>query len=183
METLTDVEAVQRLLLALLAGAACGLERERLDKPAGLRTYILVCEGAALFMIASLMLGDDVRRSGGFGYDPSRIGSTIVQGVGFLAAGVIIVSGNRIMGMTTAAGLWVTAAIGLLIGAGHFGIAAVGTVATLFVMICVRWFEHRFFVRTPRNQLRQPDLSEPYEVIGSNLLPAEGGRAMPPPTV
>jgi putative Mg2+ transporter-C (MgtC) family protein len=183
METLSDVEAVQRLLLALLAGAACGLERERLDKPAGLRTYILVCEGSALFMIASLMLGDDVRRAGGFGYDPSRIGSTIVQGVGFLAAGVIIVSGNRIVGMTTAAGIWVTSAIGLLIGAGHFGIAAVGTFATLFVMICVRWFEHRFFVRSPRNQLLQPNLPEPYEVIGSSLLPTEGGRAVPPPRV
>ena len=161
METLTEVEAIQRLVLALLAGAACGLERERLDKPAGLRTYILVCEGAALFMIASLMLGDDVRRAGGYGYDPSRIGSTIVQGVGFLAAGVILVSGNRIRGMTTAAGIWVTAAIGVLIGAGYFMIAVAGIVATLFVLICLRWVEHRLFARSPHDELLQPDLPDP----------------------
>jgi putative Mg2+ transporter-C (MgtC) family protein len=159
-DTLTDVEAIQRLLLALLAGAACGLERERLDKPAGLRTYILVCEGAALFMIASLMLGDDVRRAGGFGYDPSRIGSTIVQGVGFLAAGVILISGNRIVGMTTAAGIWVTAAIGLLIGAGYFVVALAATIATLFVMICVRWIEHWLFVRPSREHVLHPDQPE-----------------------
>ncbi|MDP9370582.1 MAG: MgtC/SapB family protein, partial [Chloroflexota bacterium] len=75
MDSLTDLEAIGRIGLALLAGAAIGLEREQRDKPAGLRTYALVCEGAALFMIASIMLGDQVRAAGQAMYDPSRIGS------------------------------------------------------------------------------------------------------------
>jgi putative Mg2+ transporter-C (MgtC) family protein len=161
MHPLSDLEAVERLLLALLAGAAFGLERERLDKPAGLRTYMLVCEGAALFMIASLMLGEDVRQAGSISYDPSRIGSTIVQGVGFLAGGVILVSGSRVRGMTTAAGLWVAAAIGLLIGAGYFVIAIAGTIATLFVLVCLRWLEHSLFVRPSSETQLQPDRLEP----------------------
>jgi putative Mg2+ transporter-C (MgtC) family protein len=161
MDTLSNIEAIERLLLALLAGAAFGLERERLDKPAGLRTYMLVCEGAALFMIGSLLLGDDVRRAGGTSYDPSRIGATIVQGVGFLAGGVILVSGTRVQGITTAAGLWVAAAVGLLIGAGFFTIAIAGTIATLFVLICVRWVEHWLFARPERKEALRGELREP----------------------
>ena len=143
METLSDLEAIARLALALVVGAVLGLERERLDKPAGLRTYMLVSEGAALFMIGSIMLGEQVREAGGSGYDPSRIGSTIVQGIGFLAGGVILATGQKVRGLTTAAGIWVTAAIGFLVGAGFYVIAVVGTFATLVALVTLGRIEHR----------------------------------------
>ena len=147
METLSTIEAVQRLGAALLAGAVLGYERERADKPAGLRTYMLVSEGAALFMICSLMLGDQ-RVAAGAAYDPSRIASTVVQGIGFLAGGVILTSGRRVRGLTTAAGIWVTAAIGLLAGAGFYAITAIATVTTLVALVALRAVE----VRLPRSE-------------------------------
>ncbi|MGH2560108.1 MAG: MgtC/SapB family protein [Thermomicrobiales bacterium] len=141
---MSEVEALERIALALVLGAILGFERERRDKPAGLRTYALVCEGAALFMIGSIMLGDQVAAAGGVNYDPSRIGSTIVQGIGFLAGGVILASGRKIRNLTTAAGIWVTAALGLLIGAGFYFVAITGTIGTLVVLTGLGWAEKRF---------------------------------------
>jgi putative Mg2+ transporter-C (MgtC) family protein len=142
VEPLGELEAAERLGLALLIGALLGFERERADKPAGLRTYMLVCEGSALFMICSIMLGDQVVADGRQ-YDPSRIASTVVQGIGFLAGGVILATGRRVRGLTTAAGIWVTAALGLLIGAGFYTIAIVSTVATLVLLIALAEVEKR----------------------------------------
>jgi putative Mg2+ transporter-C (MgtC) family protein len=144
VEPLSELEAIERIALALLAGAILGFEREARDKPAGLRTYALVCEGAALFMIGSILLGDQVAKAGGTQYDPSRIGSTIVQGIGFLAGGVILTSGRKIRNLTTAAGIWVTAAVGLLIGAGFTWVAFAGVGATLIVLVALQWFEQHF---------------------------------------
>ena len=143
MDPLTDLEAIERLGIALLVGGLIGLERERADKPAGLRTYMLVCEGSALFMICSLMLGDLVARTSGDPYDPSRIASTVVQGIGFLAAGVILGQGRRVRGLTTAAGIWVTAAIGLLVGAGFYVIAGVATAATIVALLVLGEVQRR----------------------------------------
>ena len=139
---LTEQEAIVRMALAIGLGAALGFERERLAKPAGLRTYALVCLGAAMFMIGSILLGDEVREEGGTGYDPSRIGSTIVQGIGFLAAGVIFTSRGRIQGLTTAAGIWVTAAIGLLVGSGFYLVAIVGGAMTIATLVILGWLEN-----------------------------------------
>jgi putative Mg2+ transporter-C (MgtC) family protein len=140
-----------RIGLSLLLGGILGMERQRKDKPAGLRTYGLVCEGAALFMMGSILIGQEVHETWGTPYDPSRIGSTIVQGIGFLAAGVIFTSRGRIQGLTTAAGVWVTAAIGLLVGAGFFLIASVAVGATILYLIGTDFLERRFF-RGPRPQ-------------------------------
>ena len=136
---LTEQEAILRMAIAIGLGAALGFERERLAKPAGLRTYALVCLGAAMFMIGSILLGDEVREVGGAGYDPSRIASTIVQGIGFLAAGVIFSSGGRVQGLTTAAGIWVTAAIGLLVGAGFYLVAIAGAAMTIATLVILGW--------------------------------------------
>jgi putative Mg2+ transporter-C (MgtC) family protein len=144
MEGLSDVEAFKRLALAMVVGAVLGLERERLDRPAGLRTYMLVVEGACLFMICAILLADQIARAGGVS-DPSRIASTVVQGIGFIAAGVILTTGKEVIGLTTAAGLWVATALGLLIGAGFYVIAIVAAVATLVALIALRGIEHRFF--------------------------------------
>ena len=136
MEPLTDIETFKRLGLAMAAGLILGLEREHADKPAGVRTFMLVCEGAALFMLCGLLLSDQLAAANRIS-DPGRIASTVIQGIGFIAAGVILTRGSQIVGLTTAAGVWVTAAIGLLIGAGFTTLglgATVITVASLFVL-------------------------------------------------
>lgn len=152
MDPLTEIEALERIGLALVAGAVLGFERERRDKPAGLRTYALVCEGAALFMIGSILLGEQVAEAGNRTYDPSRIGSTIVQGIGFLAGGVILASGHKIKNLTTAAGIWVTAAVGLLIGSGFYLVAVTGTIATLLVLSGLGWVESRYRIGESRQE-------------------------------
>jgi putative Mg2+ transporter-C (MgtC) family protein len=144
MYDLSEVDAIVRIALALAAGAAIGIEREYHEKPAGLRTYALVSEGAALFMICSLLLGNEVLKTGEENYDPSRIASTVVQGIGFLAAGVIIATGLRIKYLTTAAAIWVTAAIGLLIGAGFYIVAIAATLGTMAFLISFGWLEGRY---------------------------------------
>ena len=143
MESLSEIEAIQRMALAMVVGAVLGVERERLDRPAGLRTYMLVVEGACLFMVCSILLSEQVVRAGGIS-DPGRIASTVVQGIGFIAAGVILTTGREVVGLTTAAGLWVATALGLLIGAGFYVIALVAAVATLVALIALRQVELRF---------------------------------------
>jgi putative Mg2+ transporter-C (MgtC) family protein len=144
MEPLSDIEAFQRLAAAMLAGIVLGFEREWADKPAGIRTFMLVTQGAALFMICALMLSAQVTMFDGTVSDPGRIASTVVQGIGFIAAGVIITTGSReVFGLTTAAGLWVATAIGLLIGAGFYPIALVATIATVIGLIGLRRVERQ----------------------------------------
>lgn len=143
MESLSDLEAIERLALAMVVGAVLGVERERLDRPAGLRTYMLVVEGACLFMICAILLAEQVAKTGEIS-DPGRIASTVVQGIGFIAAGVILTTGKEVIGLTTAAGLWVATALGLLIGAGFYVVAIVATVATVVALIALRSLELHF---------------------------------------
>ena len=165
MDTLTQLEVVERIVVALVLGAALGYERERSNKPAGLRTYALVAEGAALFMIGSILLGEQVRATGD-PYDPSRIASTVVQGIGFLAGGAILSAGGKIMGLTTAAGIWVTAAVGLLVGAGFYVAAIAATVATFIVLSALGWLEYR---------LRPEDEGPGYDVADGEESEKQGG--------
>ena len=144
---LDQIDIATRIGLALLLGGILGLERQRKDKPAGLRTYGLVCEGSALFMMGSILIGHEVQEDWGTPYDPSRIASTIVQGIGFLAAGVIFTSQGRIQGLTTAAGVWVTAAVGLLVGAGFFLISVMAVGGTLVYLFLTDFLERQFFGR------------------------------------
>lgn len=140
MEQLTDLETFKRLALAMAAGAILGYERERAEKPAGVRTYMLVAEGAALFMMCGLLLSQQLAIVGRIS-DPGRIASTVIQGIGFIGAGVIITTGQRVKGVTTAAGLWVAAAIGLLAGGGYFTLAVAATIATLVGLIALQRLE------------------------------------------
>jgi len=133
---MTEWQALTRVGLALVAGALLGFERELSDKPAGIRTYALVSQGAALFMVLGLLLSSE-EFVGQTSVDPSRIASTVVQGIGFLAGGVIFTIGARVKGLTTAAGVWVAASIGLLVGAGFYIIgfgAVVMTIAALRIL-------------------------------------------------
>lgn len=122
-----------RVGLALGAGALLGLEREVADKPAGLRTYALVAQGAGLFMVLGILLSEQ-QFGEGASIDPSRIASTVVQGIGFLAGGVIFTVGARVQGLTTAAGVWVAAAAGLMIGGGFYIVGYGAIVMSLVVL-------------------------------------------------
>jgi putative Mg2+ transporter-C (MgtC) family protein len=157
VDPLTDIEAIQRLGAAMLAGIVLGFERERADKPAGIRTYMLVTQGAALFMICALMLSAQVTMFDGTVSDPGRIASTVVQGIGFIAAGVILTTGREIVGLTTAAGLWVATAVGLLIGAGFYPIAVVATIGTVIALIVLQRFERRFISSNEADELAERD--------------------------
>ena len=141
MEPLSDIETFKRLGLAMAAGLILGLERENADKPAGVRTFMLVCEGAALFMLCGLLLSNQLAAVNRIS-DPGRIASTVIQGIGFIAAGVILTRGSQIVGLTTAAGVWVTAAIGLLIGAGFTVLGLGATVITVVSLFVLRGFGH-----------------------------------------
>ena len=121
------VDLLLRLMLAAGLGAAIGVERELRQKPAGLRTNILIALGAALFTTVSLQLGAD-------GHTPDRIAAQVVTGIGFLGAGAILRSVGSVHGMTTAATIWVNAAVGMAAGAGEYVMAVVATVVTLIVL-------------------------------------------------
>jgi len=126
-------ELAIRLLVAAALGAAIGFEREIHAHPAGMRTHLLVSEGSAIFTVLSIYGFVGVLPSGeGSPPDPTRIAAQIVSGIGFLGAGAILKSGTSIRGLTTAASLWATAAVGVAVGAGEYAVGAVGTAIVLF---------------------------------------------------
>ncbi len=119
-----------RIVLAIVIGGVMGMERGRKNRPAGLRTYILVCLGATLVMMTNQYVYQQFNAS-----DPVRLGAQVISGIGFLGAGTIIVTGkSQIKGLTTAAGLWTAACSGLAIGIGFYEGALIGGVATLFAV-------------------------------------------------
>jgi putative Mg2+ transporter-C (MgtC) family protein len=123
-----EVEIILRLLLAAALGAVVGYQRERAGKSAGLRTHILICIGAAIFTVVSLV---------GFSQaDTARVAAGVVAGIGFIGAGAIIRGGEGIIaGLTTAATIWAVAGIGLAAGAGLYVVAPVATVLVLIVLL------------------------------------------------
>jgi len=140
-----------KLLLATILGGAIGLEREMAGKPAGLRTNILICIGAALFTQLSV----DVARIGftpdGRPYgDTGRIAAQIVSGIGFLGAGAILHGEGAVVGLTTAATVWVVAAVGAAVGAGAFIDAAGGTVLIMLVLVGLRPLERKLSAKRRR---------------------------------
>lgn len=138
-------EAAGRLGLALLCAALVGLDRETRNRGAGLRTHMMVALGSAGFTLVAMKLFAmlDVASAGGntLGGDPVRIMAAIVGGIGFLGAGTIIQSGGEIRGMTTAAGLWVIAAVGMAAGAGYYSGAVMITVLALVTIVLLRRVE------------------------------------------
>lgn len=121
-----------RLTLAFLLGGLIGWEREHEDKPAGLRTLILVSTGSALFVLVSLSVIEMMR--GTTPSDPLRIIASIAQGIGFLGAGTILVARGTVLGLTTAAAVWATSAVGTACGFGLWQIALMGTVLTFIAL-------------------------------------------------
>jgi putative Mg2+ transporter-C (MgtC) family protein len=142
----SNYEILFRLLLAAVLGGVVGLEREVHGRPAGVRTYLLLCMGSALIMVVSEFLflkfqvqglGDVLRA------DPGRIAAQAVTGIGFLGAGVIMHYRDTIRGLTTAAGVWVACAVGLAIGAGFYLFGSAVTALTLISLVGLKTWEQR----------------------------------------
>jgi len=134
--TLGWEQVLIRLAVAAVLGAAVGFERELREREAGLRTHLLVCLGSALFTILSAYGFHDFLTGSGqlVRTDPTRIAAQIVTGIGFLGAGAIIRQGVSVRGLTTAATLWVAAAIGMATGAGYYSGAVIGAALTLIAL-------------------------------------------------
>lgn len=126
-----SVDFIVRLFVAGLLGVVIGLEREYRAKEAGYRTHFLVSLGSALLMIVSQYGFNEVLGESGVGLDPSRIAAQVVTGIGFIGAGTIIINKQIVRGLTTAAGIWATSAIGLAVGAGMYWLALFATLLTL----------------------------------------------------
>jgi len=149
-------EVVLRVVLAGVFGGAIGAERKIREREAGLRTHMLVSIGAALFTLVSAYGFSDFHFSNASGvtYDPTRIAAQVVTGIGFLGAGAIIRQGLSVRGLTTAASLWVVAAIGIATGAGYYSAALITTVVVLVSLWPLRIIAFRLFERVRPGELR-----------------------------
>ena len=142
---LSQWEMILRLALAAVLGSAIGIERERLQWNAGLRTHMLVCVGAALFMLVSSFGFADSLGRPHVVLDPSRVAAQVVSGIGFLGAGAILFRRDKIRGLTTAASLWTVAGVGLAAGGGMYVAAAGSTAIILVILIGLKPLERRFW--------------------------------------
>lgn len=134
-----------QLLLAIILGGALGLEREYHRKEAGLRTYALVTLGSALFTIVAFETFKALSGTPGVSFDPSRIIQAVAVGIGFIGAGIIIYRRFHVEGLTTAAGLWITGAIGVALGAQFYGAAILTTLLAIVVLAILQFVEQRIF--------------------------------------
>ena len=144
---ISHYETFARLFIAALLGGLIGFERERLSWFAGLRTHMLVCVGASLIMIVSQYGFGNVINGESVILDPSRVAAQVVSGIGFLGAGTILFWKNMIRGLTTAASLWVVAAVGLAVGSGLYMASISTTILILLILAGLKPLEKRFSFR------------------------------------
>jgi len=136
-------EMAVRIVVALVAGALIGYERSYRGRPAGFRTHALVCMASSMLMLVTVYEAHWVRAIGEARLDPTRMAQGIMTGIGFLGAGVIMQEGFSVRGLTTAASIWITAAIGILAGIGFYFPMALSVLLTLGVLSAFRWIEAR----------------------------------------
>src|SRR4051812_19804378 len=134
-----DAVTIARVLLAFILGGIVGFERERTRRPAGLRTHMLLCAGAACFTVASIYGFDGY----GINPDPGRLAAQIVTGIGFLGAGTVFRTGSTVRGLTTASSIWITASIGVVAGLGMLWLAVFTTLLTWFALTVLKGAELR----------------------------------------
>ena len=186
-----DIEMVMRLFAALTAGALIGYERSYQGRPAGFRTHALVCTASALLMLVTVYEAAWVHTpAASINIDPTRMAQGIMTGIGFLGAGAIMKDGLSVRGLTTAASIWITSAIGILAGIGFYFPLVVSVVITIGVLSLFRWIEARmptqayyqFDVRVARDTgLDEPALRELLKEMGfsvanfSHRFDGEGG--------
>ncbi len=183
LRSLTLFTAAARLLLATMLGGIIGMERGRRGRAAGMRTHILVCLGASLSALVGLYTTEILN----FSMDPLRVGAQVISGIGFLGAGMILVRGHsQVMGLTTAAGLWATAAIGLAIGIGYYEAALLSMLLVLITNAFFPFMERN--IKVHRNsciylELKEPEqlnaflsyLKEYYQITAFHLMPPQSG--------
>ena len=178
MQLETQLEFLVRILLAGICGGIIGYERKSRNKEAGIRTHLIVASGAALIMIVSKYGFSDILGDKGIALDPCRIAAQIVTGVGFLGAGMIFMRKNTISGLTTAAGIWATSAIGMAIGSGLYLLGIATAVLIVLVQIILhqnhRWLKESYkeelsFV-IDRNKDALKDLQERLKELQIEIL-------------
>ena len=185
-------EMVFRLLAAVLVGGMIGLERSYHGRPAGFRTHTLVCTASSLLMLVTVYEAMWFVPQGAMrvALDPTRLAQGIMTGIGFLGAGVIVKEGLSVRGLTTAASIWITAAIGILMGIGFYFPAAVATALTLGTLSLFRWIESKmpnqsfnhFLVRfkreavMPEGELQALIGAHGFKVIGMNYRMVGEGK-------
>lgn len=149
---ITTLQAIYKLVLSMLLGCLVGYQRKRKGQNAGIRTFSLIAMGAALAMILSIYVPQEYLglKNG----DPGRIAAQVVSGVGFLGAGAIIQMKGSVRGLTTAAGIWMVAAIGLTVGAGLYTISIVATLLILFILVQLEKIENRIHIGKDTRILR-----------------------------
>lgn len=167
-------EMVFRLLLSALIGGLVGMEREANNRPAGLRTHVLVTLGSSLIMMIS-MYGFEGMGSGGRGGDPARLAAQVVSGIGFLGAGTIMTKGNDIRGLTTAASIWVCGGIGLAIGNGYYlGGVSTGVIVLLTLtslgLVEKKLFKKKFRILSIHCEEKPGKLGEIGQVCGKHHI-------------
>lgn len=151
------LEALLRLSMAIVFGALVGFDRELRNKPAGLRTHILISLAAALFTLITFELhGAITAAEDDTNADPIRIIEAVTAGVAFLAAGAIIRSGGSVLGLTTGANMWMAGALGVASGAGYYLLATLGAVFALIVLTVLGWLELRLNARLPPDKASDP---------------------------
>ncbi len=139
------LEILLRIGIAVLVGGAIGIEREYKNRPAGMRTHVLVCLGSTMIALLECILQDDLMASGIAGnvtLSVGRMSAQVVSGIGFLGAGTIFIAQKKIAGLTTAASLWNVACLGLAIGYGHYAVAVVGCVIVIVVLTVLQRIIH-----------------------------------------
>lgn len=141
---LSDSELIMRLVLAALLGGAIGFERERQSWAAGLRTHMLVSVGSCLIMIVSAFGFQDIINNPHVSLDPSRIAAQVVSGIGFLGAGAILLRGEVVRGLTTAASLWAVSGIGLAVGGGLYIASGATTIICLIILAGMKPIEEKY---------------------------------------
>lgn len=161
---LPPLEAILRVFMAVLVGSLIGLDRELRNKPAGLRTHILISLAAALFTLITFELheqftGEDGTKTA----DPVRIIEAVTAGVAFLAAGAIIQSRGNVHGLTTGANMWLAGALGVACGAGYYFLATIGTVFALIALVVLAKLERMFASKSQDDDGKPPDGPEPGE--------------------
>lgn len=145
-------EIIIKLVLAIALSGTIGYERENMNRPAGLRTHVLVCIGAAIVQITSMQFYANV--VGSYTSDPFRLGAQVISGIGFLGAGTIIKEGSSIKGLTTAASLWAVACIGLTIGSGLYLESTLATAAVFCTLRGLRFFE-KYMLKNKKSAILQ----------------------------
>lgn len=152
---LTVLELTVRLIAAMICGGCIGLDRGRKNRSAGMRTHMIICMGSALSMILGIYLSQMAQIWGaGTNTDVSRLGAQVISGIGFIGVGTIIFTGRqRVQGITTAAGLWASACVGLAIGAGFYVAAVAGCVLIVITVTLLSEIERVMFAKTKKIEL------------------------------